>query len=221
MKMNVFRKVTVCILVTGALLAIVLNAGAGNLEPPTSPSSTMKTLDEIYANVQEKLPPKWAQHPDWSQITGATAIHMTINDDGGTPIEGSCTVVGRENTIVVIGLGHQVWYAYDSTQGQAISPRKHEPLTVLKYLDKSSPILYQMLCEGRLLTNVELKFYVDNHPGGGIQHYYTIVMESVRILDIKMAFPNVESVSFIYPRIRWTWEDGSITFEDEPYTGGS
>lgn len=192
---------------------------AGSLEPSTGPASTMKTLDEIYENVQQKLPPKWEQHPDWPQITGTTAIHMTLSDDG-TDIQGSCTAAGKEGTIAVVGLGHQVSIPYEPSSGLPTGSRQHGPLTVLKYIDKSSPLLYKMLCEGNT-GDMELKFYSDNHPGGGIQHYYTITLEDVKIVDMKMAFPNVESVSFIYQDITWTCEEGGIFFHDVWYTGPS
>jgi type VI secretion system secreted protein Hcp len=209
----------VALLVIIAVLGYGLIGKAGNLEPPTGPASTMKTLDEIYDNVQQKLPPKWEQHPYWPQITGTTAIHMTVSD-GGSNIEGSCTAAGKEGTIAVVGLGHQVWIPYDPASGNTSGSRRHEPLTILKYIDKSSPLLYRMFSQGNT-GDMQLKFYSDDHPGGGIQLYYTITLETVRIVDMKMAFPNVESVSFIYHDITWLWEDGGIEFHDSPYGGGS
>jgi type VI secretion system secreted protein Hcp len=153
----------------------------------------------------------------------ALPVHMEI-EAGSGPIEGSCTMQGREGTIVVYSFGHNVSIPSDPTSGAPSGRRRHNPLKVLKEIDKSSPRLYQTLCTGEYLKSVTLKFYrID--PTGQEEHYFTIYLENAVITSITPSFPtaflsqneayrHMETVSFFYQHITWTWEDGGIEHRD-------
>ena len=197
------------------ILFDVFDVSAGRMEPTSAPAPTMHNLNEVYHNIAPAVPSNWAAMPSHTQPEGTSAIHMKL-DDGG--IQGSCTAAGKEETVVIVGLEHNISYPL-STQGQPTGTREHDPISVIKYIDKSSPFLYQKLCQGQQMQEMELKFYrLDNV--GAEEHYYTILLTNVHVVGIKTYFPNMEYVSFAYGTIRWTWEDGSIEYPETVPGGG-
>ncbi|MCH9023072.1 MAG: type VI secretion system tube protein Hcp [Planctomycetes bacterium] len=135
---------------------------------------------------------------------------------GGTqgPIEGSSEETGREGTILVEAFNHEVRIPFDPLTGLPSGPRIHSPLEVVKFIDKSTPKLYQALTTGENLNPVVLKFY---HIGPTLveEHYYSIELENAIIVDIKQSNTNSEHISFTYQKIKWTWEIDGIASEDD------
>ena len=84
--------------------------------------------------------------------------YMTITSETHGEIEGTCDVEDREGTIVVQGFDHTVEVPTDE-RGAPSGRRVHRPVTILKEIDRASPILYQVLCTGELLTEVEITFF--------------------------------------------------------------
>ena len=74
-------------------------------------------------------------------------------------IKGSVTQKGRENTIMVIAVSHEIVSPRDLASGQATGRRQHHPFVITKELDKSSPLLYNALCTNENITQFELQFF--------------------------------------------------------------
>lgn len=203
------KRVLLSILMLLFLAGFAMVVIGGNLNPTNTPAPTMRTLDELYKNIQPGLPSDWRPYPLESQTTGADAVHLWI--EGGFPIAGSCTAQQKENSIVVVGLGHEVDLPYDPSSGAATGHLVHSPLVITKCIDKSSPQLYRACAEGRAM-DLTLRFY-RTAAHGQEEQYYTIEMHNARIVNIRMAFPNIEQVSFVYETIRWRYERDGIEFE--------
>lgn len=191
------------------LAAIAMQVTGGDLNPGNTPSPTMRTLDELYRNIQPGLPSDWLAYPSAEQAVGSAAVYLTLSD-----IPGSCQATGQQDSIRVVGLGHQVELPYEMGTGQISGQRLHGPMIITKYIDKSSPLLYQALVNNQTKSQAELKFYRDIGTGQP-QHYYTIRLNDVKIIKIQTACPNMEQVSIAFRRIRWIWLDGGIEFEDD------
>lgn len=195
------------------LSAILITAyvTGGDLNPGNTPSPTMRTLDELYTNIQPGLPSDWKPYPTAAQSAGAGSIHLWIG--GGYPIAGGCTAAGKENSVVVVGLGHEINSPYDAASGLPTGKRVHTPVIITKYTDKASPQLYQALALNRTM-NLIFRYYRTG-PGGQEQEYYLVELINARIVNIKAAYPNLEQVSFVYERIRWLYVPDGVDFEDE------
>lgn len=142
--------------------------------------------------------------------------HLTLEGEKQGKIEGSCTQKGREGTILVQGLDHDVTIPTDIQTGLAAGKRVHGKFKIIKEFDKASPLLYQALVTGEHMKNVEVKFFRISKTGAE-EHYFTIrledaVLQSVRpwmpnCMDKGMAsFGHMEDVSFTYRKIIWRHE---------------
>jgi type VI secretion system secreted protein Hcp len=101
----------------------------------------------------------------------------------------------------------------------------HQPIVITKELDKSSPILWNMLVTNENISNVTIK-YVRAAANGAEPQIYQIKLTNASISSITFHQPNsaladsravneYEDVTFTYQKIEWTWNDGGITSTDE------
>jgi type VI secretion system secreted protein Hcp len=149
--------------------------------------------------------------------------HLRITGEEQGAIEGSCEWEGREDTILVQAFDHVVELPTDD-RGIASGRRVHRPIVITKEIDRSSPMLYQALCTGELLTDMELEWYRIDGTGDE-ELYYTMSMFNGLITKIHPWVPNVldqknahlkhmEDVHISYEKVIWTWEPDGIEFED-------
>ncbi|MCM0082095.1 Hcp family type VI secretion system effector [Geomonas sp. Red32] len=150
--------------------------------------------------------------------------HLTLVGEKQGKIEGSCDMQGREGSILVYAMDHDVSIPRSSTDGLATGKRVHGALTVTKEYDKSSPKLYQALCTGEHLKNVTIKWYRITKQGTE-EHYFSHVLEDAIVVKMRPTMPvtllaandpyrHMEEVSFTYKKIKWTWEPNGIEAED-------
>jgi type VI secretion system secreted protein Hcp len=209
---QVFVKLVLTLSALALVAALSLNVGAGSLEPAASPAPTMHTLGEVYNRVKQLVPENWASMPSHSQVAGIWATHMTVVANGNS-IDGSCEAAGKEDTIVVVGNEHRLYWPIDPQSGLPTGRRIHEPYTILKYKDKSTPLLYKALCQNEQIDPAEIKFYRTGAMGQE-EHYFTVTLHNGRIAEIREITPNLESVSFYYETITWTWVPDGIEWMD-------
>jgi type VI secretion system secreted protein Hcp len=154
----------------------------------------------------------------------AMPAHLTLTGEKQGKIDGSCDMKGREGSILVYAMNHDVTIPRSPTDGLATGKRVHGPLTITKEFDKSSPKLYQALCTGEHMKTVTLKWYRITKQGTE-EHYFTHVLEDAIIVSIKPSMPitllasnepyrHMEEISFTYKKIKWTWEADGIESED-------
>ena len=143
-------------------------------------------------------------------------------------IKGGVTLKGREHSIEVTAIEHQVTVPTDVGSGMATGKRQHKPLVITKPVDQSSPLLHTALATNENLSEVTLQFYRMNNKGAE-ENYYTITLKNARIVGIrhvmhdntdatKQRLPAQEEISFSYAEITWTWTDGGVTSTDSVVT---
>ena len=142
--------------------------------------------------------------------------HLTLKGEKQGDIKGSCIQKGREGTILVQGLDHEVHIPVDIQTGLATGKRVHGKLKIVKEFDQASPLLYQALVRGEHMNNVEIKWYRISKTGAE-EHYFTIRLEDAIICSVRPWVPNcldksmatfghMEDVSFTYKKIIWRHE---------------
>jgi type VI secretion system secreted protein Hcp len=144
-------------------------------------------------------------------------------------IKGSVTQKGREGKIMVIAVSHEITSPRDAASGLPTGKRMHKPFVITKELDKSSPLLYNALCNNENITEFELQFWTPQTGavgGAGTEkQHYTVKLTNASIADIKftmlnnknpelMRYAEYEEIAFTYQKIEWIWNDGGIMSTD-------
>lgn len=159
----------------------------------------------------------------------ALNAYLKLKGQKSGEIKGSVTQKGRENKIMVIAVSHEIVSPRDAASGLPTGKRMHKPFVITKELDKSSPLLYQVLCTNENVSEWELQFWTPQlrattGTGAEVQHY-TVKLTNANIASISfrmannkhpdlMKFAEYEEVAFTYQQIDWTWNDGGITCSD-------
>ena len=153
-----------------------------------------------------------------------TPINCTVVGMNQGKIDGSCAIKGREGTIQVQAFDYSVELPKNPQTGLPTGRRVHNPITIVKEIDKSSPKLFQALCSGEQMSKVTIDWYrID--PQGKEEKYFTTELENATIVSMKTWMPNVlrsedkhmghmEDVSFAFEKITQTWTNGGISGED-------
>jgi type VI secretion system secreted protein Hcp len=160
-----------------------------------------------------------------SSASAALTAYMTLTGQKSGNVKGSVTQKGREGSIAVIALNHDVVSPRDPASGLPTGKRMHKPLTVTMELDQSTPILYNMLTTNENIPTLEVKFWRAGATGIEAQ-YFTVRLTNANISDIHLVEPNTKNpdtmryesyveVSFTYQKIQWTWTDPSVTAADD------
>ena len=155
----------------------------------------------------------------------ALNAYLTLEGETQGPISGSVTQAGREESIMVIGYNHEVVSPRDAASGLPTGKRQHKPLTITKEVDKSTPLLMNVLVNNENLTAWRLDFWRPSRSGMEEQ-FYSIELLNANIAGIRsemlnnkyeenMRHAEREHVSFTYQKITWTWQDGGIMAEDD------
>jgi type VI secretion system secreted protein Hcp len=141
-------------------------------------------------------------------------------------IQGSVTQKGREGTIAVIAMSHDIVAPRDPATGMATGKRQHAPLSITKELDRATPLLRQVLVTNEVLSQFELLFFSVSRTTGTEANTFTIRLTNASIASADLEMPNnkhadlasletFEVVTFTYQRIEWTWlETGAVAVDD-------
>ena len=160
----------------------------------------------------------------------ALNAYLVLEGNTQGPIKGSVTQKGREDSIMVIAVSHEIVSPRDPASGLPTGKRMHKPFVITKELDKSSPLLYNVLTNNENIKKWELKFWtpqIKAVSGAGSEvNHYTVKLTNANIASIHfrmlnnknpdlMKYAEFEEVSFTYQKIEWTWNDGGITADDD------
>lgn len=163
-------------------------------------------------------------NPVFISIKGST--QGLITEGAFTPESvGNSYQDGHENEALVKAFSHNIKIPRDPQSGQPSGQRTHQPLSVTKLFDKSSPLLFNALTKGETLTNVELKWYRTSYAGKP-EHYFSMVLEDAVVVDIESGMEleeglhtsqvaPLEKVAFAYRKISLRHETASTSGEDD------
>lgn len=159
----------------------------------------------------------------------AMMAYMWAKGQKSGQIKGSILQKGREDSVGVIAVSHEILSPRDPQSGLPTGQRMHKPFTITKELDKASPILYNVLCTNENLSEVTIKFFTPQLKAatgvGAEVNHYTVKLTNANIATISfrqanirhtdlVKFPEYEEIAMTYEKIEWTWNDGGIMAMD-------
>ena len=155
----------------------------------------------------------------------ALNAYLRIKGEKQGELKGSVTEKGHEGWIMVTGASHSLESPRDASSGLPTGTRVHEPFIIIKELDQSSPLLYNILVNSENIVEWELQFNQPGSTGTEVNHY-TVRLADASIANIDFRMPDnkdpnllqraeYEEISFTYQKIQWIWNDGSITSSDD------
>lgn len=109
--------------------------------------------------------------------------------------------------------------------GQPAGRRVYQPSSITKYVDKASPILWQVLANGELLSEIVLSLWRTS-PAGTQEKYFTIKYEDAVLVEGLLEIPNVldpenaqlghmETFKFTFRKFTLTHETAGTSGSDD------
>ncbi len=155
----------------------------------------------------------------------ALAAYLSIVAERQGPILGGVTQKGREGKILVIAVQHEIVCPRDPQSGMPTGKRMHKPFSIIKELDCSSPLLYQLICTNENIRDARIDFWTTTPTGQEKQHY-TVHLTNANITAINFKMANIrssklvrlaeyEEIAFTYQKIEWTWNEGNKSASDD------
>jgi len=144
----------------------------------------------------------------------ALNAYLSLTGKTQGDIKGSVTQKAREGKIMIIATSHEVLSPMDAASGNPTGKRMHLPYSVTKEVDKSSPLLFNLLVNNEQITKWTLEFWRPSQTGQEHQ-YFTVELGNAHVASIKQVMPNnkhpelmrletYEEVAFTYQKITWT-----------------
>lgn len=154
-------------------------------------------------------------------------VHLAMTANGeAVEGESSITTLDREDTIECFSFNYGVQAGSEAFSGAASGVRNYSPISILKRVDKSTPLLWKALCKNETVEGV-FKFYRPDPAGQGTtEHFYTVEIREGRVAGIDFSSPDAmiggtsgepptESVSFVFNNMVQTYESTGAGHEDE------
>jgi len=149
--------------------------------------------------------------------------YMTIVSSTQGEIEGECTVEQHEKTTLIYSCSHSVQLPTDKF-GLSNGRRLHMPLTIVKEVDRCSPMLYQALSKGEIFDRITIQWFRIDSTGLE-ELYFVQTLEDAQVISVTFdanAFSgggvsqsgHLETVSFVYKDISWVHSLSGIEFND-------
>lgn len=151
----------------------------------------------------------------------STPAHLWLTDENGSPIVGGCLMPTRLGSIELKTLTHNVAIPTDGHTGRLTGTRVHSPIVMQKEFDRTTPLLFRALCEGRTFKTATIKMYHILEAGLEVE-YFNIHLENVKIASITpsllptgLTSTHLENIQLRYEAITWKYTEGNIIYKDQ------
>ncbi|MEJ7830486.1 MAG: type VI secretion system tube protein TssD [Segetibacter sp.] len=138
----------------------------------------------------------------------AYEFYVSIEGTKQGKFKGESAREAWKGKIPALGFHYEVKSPRDTASGLATGKRQHQPVTIIKRWDGSSPQLFQALVTNELLKTVFFEFIRTNNNGEE-QVYYTIKLTNASVISYE---PSINQQNALSPEVYET-EEVSFTFQ--------
>jgi len=121
---------------------------------------------------------------------------------------------------------HQVYLPTDVEDSRVQGTRRISVFSVVKDVDKLTPQLYDIVCNGRKCTEVLIKLFRIHADTGTEEEYFHYVLEDAKVVSVDNYMPStkidanenlghLEKVKFLAKKFTWKFLDGGIEYTEE------
>jgi type VI secretion system secreted protein Hcp len=153
----------------------------------------------------------------------ATDISCSVVGSVQGTFQGDPATGGSTTNIAVYSLTQELKVPFDAATGQITGKREHSPLTIVKELDKSSPLFFTAAATNEVLKSVTCTL---SHVSstGQVRPYFKFALTNATVVEIKDSGNGVngaaqsdehERISFSYQKIELTDLNSNITAADD------
>lgn len=151
-------------------------------------------------------------------------LAFELRDEANEVIPMEEAVIGRHAEIYQYEFSIDI--PVDKVTGKVTGVRHYSPLKLTKLIDKSSPIIFKKLTEGKKLKECTVAFFRHDPISGEEVLFYTVKFEDLTIISQTQtvlnthsekgsSMPPVEEISMVAERVTKTFVDGHIAHTDE------
>lgn len=123
---------------------------------------------------------------------------------------------------------HKVYVPLEEEGNTLQGSRKIMPFEVVKFIDKTTPQLYAMICNNEQCEEILVVLYRIEEASGQETEYFNFSFKQARIISVENWMPPVynpkleeighlEKIKFLAKDITWTYLDGGVTFNDTTF----
>ncbi len=129
--------------------------------------------------------------PCYISIHGMTQGNITAGAFTADSV-GNIFVEGHEDEMLVQSVQHGVDVPTDPQSGQPSGQRVHQPLVVTCSLNKATPLIFNSVANGEMLSEVKLKWYRTSVEGKQ-EHFFTYKLTDAIATNISVFMPHVQN----------------------------
>lgn len=161
--------------------------------------------------------------PCYVSVTGSTQGNISKGAFTADSV-GNVYQEGHEDELFCQSLTYHVTIPRDPQSGAPTGQRVHQPASLIKYVDKASPLLLGSITSGETLQ-LTANFYRTS-TAGKQEKYYTIKFTDVLLVDFKQYTPvalvpengpyrDMEEIFFTYRKIEATHDVAGTSGSDD------
>jgi type VI secretion system secreted protein Hcp len=143
------------------------------------------------------------------------AIYANIKGSKQGVLKGAVLADSYKGQIEVHTVEWGVGSPRDVSTGLPTGRRVARPVQITKPMDQSSPLLHTAVVNNEALT-VTITYTIE---GQGHKPFATVALTNAMIQNFNLTTTvtgsSVETISFTYSKIEFTWTDGGITSQDD------
>jgi type VI secretion system secreted protein Hcp len=145
--------------------------------------------------------------------------YMSLFDSNNNQITGGSQVPDRYGSMEIKKINYTLSRGFDNQTGKQHNTRRHQPFSILKPIDCSTPSLFQCCASGKLLSHAKIDLYKPNDEGRET-NYFSYILENARIIsvtpmiDASSSESDMEAISFSFEKITLAYHEGNLIAVD-------